>query len=148
MDSDAGIPMKLTEDELKLVQELRILNPARNIPSYTKATRGQLYADRVTRLLGSWPFLVVQSIILGLWVAFNILAWIQHWDPYPFILLNLALSFQAAYAAPLILMSQNRESQIDRQKLDYFYHVNLKSELEIELLHHKLDELVALIKAK
>ena len=140
--------MKLTEEELALIQELRVLNPARNIPSYAKASTGQLLADRATRLLGSWPFLMAQSIILALWVAFNIVAWIQHWDPYPFILLNLALSFQAAYAAPVILMSQNRESQIDRQKLEYFYHVNLKSELELELLHHKLDELTALVKAK
>ena len=140
--------MKLTHEELALIHELRALNPARNIPSYAKATRGQLWADQVTKLLGSWPFLVVQSIVLALWVALNIIAWAQHWDPYPFILLNLALSFQAAYAAPIILMSQNRESQIDRQKLDYFYHVNLKSELELELLHHKLDELTALIKAK
>jgi uncharacterized membrane protein len=102
----------------------------------------------VTRLLGSWPFLVAQTITLALWVVFNGIVWMQHWDPYPFILLNLALSFQAAYAAPVILMSQNRESQIDRQKLDYFYHVNLKSELELELLHHKLDELTVLVKAK
>ena len=140
--------MKLTEEELALIQELRVLNPARNIPSYSKATKGQLFADRVTRLLGSWPFLVAQSVLLALWLVFNIVAWIQHWDPYPFILLNLALSFQAAYAAPVILMSQNRESQIDRQKLEYFYHVNLKSELELELLHHKLDELTALVKAR
>ena len=140
--------MNLTEEELALIQELRVLNPARNIPSYAKATKGQLFADRVTRLLGSWPFLVVQSVILAIWVVFNIVAWLQHWDPYPFILLNLALSFQAAYAAPVILMSQNRESQIDRQKLEYFYHVNLKSELELELLHHKLDELMALVKAR
>lgn len=140
--------MQLTEDELALIQELRVLNPARNIPSYAKATRGQLFADRVTRLLGSWPFLMAQTAILALWVVFNIVAWIQHWDPYPFILLNLALSFQAAYAAPIILMSQNRESQIDRQKLEYFYHVNLKSELELELLHHKLDQLTALVQAK
>ncbi|MGH6890848.1 MAG: DUF1003 domain-containing protein [Dongiaceae bacterium] len=140
--------MKLTEEELALIQELRILNPARNVPSYAKATKGQLYADRVTKLLGSWPFLLAQSVILAMWVVFNIVAWVQHWDPYPFILLNLALWFQAAYAAPIILMSQNRESQIDREKLQYFYHVNLKSELELELLHHKLDELTALIKGK
>ena len=63
------------------------------------------------------------------------------WDPYPFILLNLALSFQAAYTAPVILMSQNREAQIDRQRLQNDYQINLKAELEIELLHQKIDEL-------
>src|SRR5262247_3331933 len=119
--------MKLTQEELALIHELRALNPARNIPSYAKATSGQLMADRVTRLLGSWPFLVAQTIILTLWVAFNVIAWAQHWDPYPFILLNLALSFQAAYAAPIIMMSQNRQAAIDRRAAEHDYQINLKA---------------------
>jgi len=68
-------------------------------------------------------------------------AWIKHWDPYPFILLNLALSFQAAYATPFILMSQNRQSGIDRQKAQQDLDCDLKAEMEIELLHEKLDSL-------
>ena len=56
--------------------------------------------------MGSWTFIIVQSVILALWIALNVIAWIEHWDPYPFILLNLALSFQAAYAAPFIMISQ------------------------------------------
>jgi uncharacterized membrane protein len=68
-------------------------------------------------------------------------AYIQRWDPYPFILLNLALSFQAAYAAPFIMMSQNRQQDIDRKQAEADYQVNIKAELEIELLHQKLDEL-------
>src|SRR5207253_11145862 len=71
----------------------------------------------------------------------NITAWIEHWDPYPFILLNLALSFQAAYAAPFIMMSQNRQQDIDRQAAENDYQVNIKAELEIELLHQKIDAL-------
>jgi uncharacterized membrane protein len=71
----------------------------------------------------------------------NITAWISHWDPYPFILLNLALSFQAAYATPFILMSQNRQSIIDRDKAQQDLDCDLKAELEIELLHEKLDSL-------
>jgi uncharacterized membrane protein len=73
------------------------------------------------------------------WLALNIVAWTEHWDPYPFILLNLVLSFQAAYTAPIILMSQNRQSAIDRDAAEHDYDVNLKAELEIELLHQKLD---------
>ena len=89
--------------------------------------------------MGSWPFIIVQTTILAFWITLNIVAWMRHWDPYPFILLNLALSFQAAYAAPFIMMSQNRQADVDRQKEDY--KINIKAELEIELLHQKLDEL-------
>src|SRR6185437_6654412 len=91
--------------------------------------------------MGSWRFIIIQTTILILWITLNIIAWIKHWDPYPFILLNLALSFQAAYAAPFIMMSQNRQSDIDRQKAENDYKVNIKAELEIELLHEKIDEL-------
>ncbi|HTX50355.1 MAG TPA: DUF1003 domain-containing protein, partial [Caulobacteraceae bacterium] len=68
-------------------------------------------------------------------------AFVERWDPYPFILLNLALSFQAAYAAPFIMMAQNRQQDIDRQEAENDHQVNIKAELEIELLHQKLDEL-------
>jgi uncharacterized membrane protein len=77
-------------------------------------TPGQRVADRLAIVMGSWTFMVVQSIILAAWIALNVLAWMRHWDPYPFILLNLALSFQAAYAAPIIMMSQNRLAAKDR----------------------------------
>lgn len=68
-------------------------------------------------------------------------AYVKRWDPYPFILLNLALSLQAAYAAPFIMMSQNRQQDIDRREASADYQINIKAELEIELLHQKLDEL-------
>jgi uncharacterized membrane protein len=71
----------------------------------------------------------------------NGFALIRHWDPYPFILLNLVLSFQAAYAAPIIMMSQNRQSEIDRRHAEHDYRINVKAELEIELLHNKIDAL-------
>jgi len=104
-------------------------------------TSGQRIADAVAATMGSWPFIIVQTTILALWIALNITAWIEHWDPYPFILLNLALSFQAAYAAPFIMMSQNRQQDIDRQQAAEDFRINVKAELEIELLHEKLDEL-------
>ena len=71
----------------------------------------------------------------------NVAAYVQRWDPYPFILLNLALSFQAAYAAPFIMLSQNRQQDIDRADAAADYQINIKAELEIELLHEKLDAL-------
>jgi uncharacterized membrane protein len=104
-------------------------------------TLGQQIADQVAATMGSWRFIIIQTTILLLWIVLNVTAWIRNWDPYPFILLNLALSFQAAYAAPFIMMSQNRQQDIDRQKAEEDFKVNVKAELEIELLHAKLDEL-------
>jgi len=91
--------------------------------------------------MGSWRFILVQTTLLVFWVGLNVTAYVQRWDPYPFILLNLALSFQAAYAAPFIMMSQNRQQDVDRKEAAADYQVNIKAELEIELLHQKLDEL-------
>ena len=104
-------------------------------------TVGQKIADTVAATMGSWTFIIVQSIILTAWIILNLIAFIEHWDPYPFILLNLALSFQAAYAAPFIMMSQNRQQDIDRKKAENDYNINVKAELEIEALHAKIDEL-------
>ena len=121
-------------------------------PASGPLTAGQRIADAVAATMGSWRFIIIQSTILLAWIALNITAWVQHWDPYPFILLNLALSFQAAYAAPFIMMSQNRQQDVDRGKAESDYRINVKAELEIELLHHKIDllretEVVALTKA-
>ena len=91
--------------------------------------------------MGSWRFIIIQSGILVIWIVLNVTAYIQQWDPYPFILLNLALSFQAAYAAPFIMMSQNRQQDIDRKQAENDFQVNVKAELEIELLHQKIDQL-------
>ena len=91
--------------------------------------------------MGSWTFIIIQSTILLFWIVLNITAYVQRWDPYPFILLNLALSFQAAYAAPFIMMSQNRQQDIDRKQAENDYQINIKAELEIESLHQKFDQL-------
>ena len=104
-----------------------------------KLTIGQKFADLVASTMGSWRFIIIQSVMLVIWVTLNLTAYIQKWDPYPFILLNLALSFQAAYAAPFIMMSQNRQLEIDRQEAKNDYLINIKAELEIELLHSKID---------
>ena len=104
-------------------------------------TMGQRVADQVAVTMGSWPFIIIQSMVLLVWIALNVTAYIERWDPYPFILLNLALSFQAAYAAPVIMMSQNRQQDIDRREAASDYRINVKAELEIELLHDKIDAL-------
>lgn len=115
-------------------------------------TVGQKISDHVARAVGSWKFIIIQSICILGWITYNSINRSEAWDPYPFILLNLMLSFQAAYTAPTIMMSQNRLSEIDRQQASSDFEVNVKAELEIELLHQKIDmmkekELYALTKA-
>jgi len=121
------------------LKRLRRQRPARHTVPQEGLTPGEKVADAVAAVVGSWTFIIAQTILLTLWIAANLLGWARAWDPYPFILLNLMLSFQAAYAAPIIMMSQNRQADIDRQKAEKDYDVNLKAELEIELLHQKVD---------
>lgn len=104
-------------------------------------TLGQRVADRVADTIGSWRFIITQSIILTIWIILNVTAWINRWDPYPFILLNLMLSFQAAYAGPVIMMSQNRQSAKDRIAAEIDHQVNTKAEYEIGLLARRIDEM-------
>jgi uncharacterized membrane protein len=138
---------EIHEAEEKLLAELRALrrDARTSLPQgeeeASPLTLGQRIADQVAATMGSWRFIIIQSTLLLGWITINITAWINHWDPYPFILLNLALSFQAAYAAPFIMMSQNRQQDIDRQSAESDYQINIKAELEIELLHQKIDAL-------
>jgi uncharacterized membrane protein len=129
---------RLTAEEHKLLVSLRERKPARNPPSGEPAL-GERLADAVATNVGSWTFIAIQSALLCLWIIANSVAWFMSWDPYPFILLNLVLSFQAAFTAPIIMMSQNRQSTIDRRNAQHDYDVNTKAELEIELLHQKVD---------
>lgn len=137
-----GFHHRLGDEELRLLARLR--SEARHTkplePTGSRST-GAKVSDAVTALVGSWPFIIVQSGLLVLWMVVNTVAWVNHWDPYPFILLNLVLSFQAAYTAPIIMMSQNRQSELDRTAAKTDYEVNLKSQLEIELLHQKIDQM-------
>lgn len=129
--------------EQRIINILRAKRPtAKNINKahYENRTFGQKVADAVAGAMGSWRFIIIQSLLLGFWIVLNTIAYINHWDPYPFILLNLALSFQAAYAAPIIMMSQNRQEAKDRLHAENDYEVNVKAEIEIAELHHKLDE--------
>lgn len=104
-------------------------------------TLGQRVADAFASMMGSWGFIIVQSMILVTWVILNVMAWVNQWDPYPFILLNLALSFQAAYSAPIIMMSQNRQSEKDRIAAEVDHETNVRAELKTGLLMSRLDDL-------
>ena len=145
MTNFGGIKHRLHDAEERLLAELRTLRrdvrKTQDGSQGPELTIGQRIADAVAATMGSWTFIIIQSVMLLIWIALNITAYVQQWDPYPFILLNLALSFQAAYAAPFIMMSQNRQQDIDRKSAENDYQVNIKAELEIELLHHKIDQL-------
>ncbi len=105
-----------------------------------KLSIGQHLADTIAATMGSWRFIIIQSCLLVTWITLNIVGWIDHWDPYPFILLNLALSFQAAYAAPIIMMSQNRQAEKDRLSAQNDYDVNKLGEIEIQAILLHLEE--------
>jgi len=105
-------------------------------------TIGQRIADKVADTIGSWPFIITQTIILITWITLNVTLKVsERWDIYPFILLNLALSFQAAYSGPVIMMSQNRQSAKDRLAAEIDHDVNTKAELEVSNLMRHIDEL-------
>jgi uncharacterized membrane protein len=108
--------------------------PVRNVNDLfaDQLSMGQRAADTVARVMGSWRFIIVQTIVLSFWILLNVTAWIQRWDPYPFILMNLVLSMQAAYAAPIIMMSQNRQVAKDRLEAHNDYLINQKAEEEIK----------------
>ena len=108
------------------------------IKSPDQLTTGERAADLLRNGMGSWGFVLAALAFLAGWMVAN---GSDGFDPYPFILLNLALSFQAAYAAPFIMMSQNRQQQVDRTQAADDYRINIKAELEIELLHEKIDGL-------
>ena len=91
---------------------------------HDRRTRGEQLADHVTEVFGSWRFIIVQTVAVVTWIGFNLIAFARHWDPYPFILLNLLFSTQAAHAAPLILLSQNRQADTDRIRAEHDYRVN------------------------
>jgi uncharacterized membrane protein len=114
--------------------------PIRNLnEAIENTTFGARAADAFASAMGSWTFIIIQSVILAIWIGLNAIAWIRHWDPYPFILLNLTLSFQAAYAAPIIMMSQNRQSAKDRLAAEQDYQVNTKAEEELKAVMQHLE---------
>jgi uncharacterized membrane protein len=102
---------------------------------------GSRLADSVANGMGSWKFIILQTILVILWMGLNLIGFMFHWDTYPFILLNLVFSTQAAYAAPIIMMAQNRQNERDRMQAQADYQTNIEAKLEIEALALKLNRL-------
>jgi uncharacterized membrane protein len=114
---------ELTRHNIEMIAKMETLaNMQRSV--------GDRIADIFAATAGSWLFIVIQSIILVCWMILNIVAWTWHWDPYPFILLNLALSFQAAYAGPIVMMSQNRQMRLSERRHHLDLQINLLAEQE------------------
>jgi uncharacterized membrane protein len=121
-----------------------------------KMTIGERVADWMSQGMGSWPFIIVQTIFVLLWMTVNAIGWALHWDPYPFILLNLMFSIQAAYAAPIIMMSQNRQNQRDREQARQDLETDIRSRKGVEQLHkmiarieiEKLDKIITLLESQ
>ncbi len=104
-------------------------------------TFGSRIADSLAKGMGSWRFIIIQTILVIFWMGLNLVGMIYHWDAYPFILLNLLFSTQAAYAAPIIMMSQNRQNDRDRAQAQADYQTNIDAKKEIEALTQKLNQL-------
>lgn len=111
-----------------------------------KLTTGQKLADKLTIYAGSWSFIIAFLLFLIVWMILNIALYLKHWDPYPFILLNLVLSCLAAMQAPIILMSQNRAAERDRHKAELDYYVNRKAEREVANMQRDLDDIKLMIR--
>lgn len=122
---------------------LNLVSTARHPTLSHKRTLGQKASDALTKLMGSWTFILLFLAFLILWIIINT-TWLtfgQAWDKKPFIMLNLILSCLAAFQAPIILMSQNRQAQKDRLRAEYDYAVNRKAEKEIEEMKKQLDRI-------
>jgi uncharacterized membrane protein len=111
--------MTITADELRRNVRTRHYRSVVNQAQQDQATVGERLADHIAAGIGSWRFLIIQTILVVLWVVLNLVAFVQHWDPYPFILLNLMFSVQAAYTGPVLLLASNRQSQKDRYTLEH-----------------------------
>ena len=131
----------MADNPAALLEQLREESRRRGPPVHRAGpdrTFAERAADGVASIVGSWRFILTQSALLIAWIVWNAASG-RPFDPFPFILLNLMLSFQAAYTAPIIMMSQNRQADVDRDRSIQDFDINRKAELEIELLHEKID---------
>ncbi len=142
--NEVGELSNLEEDVLKTIQNEETLSTKIASESeITKFTFGQRLADHIATFGGSWKFIIIFGLFILIWITSNIVFLVNKgFDPYPFILLNLILSCLAALQAPVIMMSQNRQEEKDRERGKLDYMINLKSELEIRMLHEKIDHLI------
>jgi uncharacterized membrane protein len=142
--NEVGELSHLEEDVLKTLQNQETLTSKMNTETdNSKFTLGQRLADKIASFGGSWRFIIIFGVFILIWIFSNIVFLVNKgFDPYPFILLNLILSCLAALQAPVIMMSQNRQEEKDRDRAKQDYMINLKSELEIRMLHEKIDHLI------
>lgn len=143
MFQEKGELAKIDRDVMDAINNNSILSENIRDEGDAKLTIGQRIADKVAAFGGSWTFIITFFLFILVWMFINI--WVlatKPFDPYPFILLNLILSCLAAIQAPIIMMSQNRQEQKDRQRSEHDYKINLKAELEIKLLSEKMDHLL------
>ena len=143
LEKGKGEVTKLDKEVIKSMASHNTLSKNINSEYYEERTFGQKLSDNIAQFGGSWKFIIIFFSILLVWVGINsYILLIKPFDPYPFILLNLILSCLAAIQAPIIMMSQNRKESKDRLRAENDYKVNLKSELEIRMLHEKIDNLM------
>lgn len=142
--SEVGELSSLEKDVLKTIEnEESISKQIGEDLEKTDFTYGQRLADKIATFGGSWKFIIIFGCFIVVWMFINIILLMSKaFDPYPFILLNLILSCLAALQAPVIMMSQNRQEEKDRARSKQDYMINLKSELEIRMLHEKIDHLI------
>ena len=143
IEEEVGELSGLEKEVLESLQRHELLSSNTEQEFDQERTFGEKLSDRLATFGGSWKFLIIFSFFLLCWITINSL--VMFWrpaDPYPFILLNLLLSCLAAVQAPIIMMSQNRQEEKDRLRSQHDYQVNLKAELEIRLIHEKLDHLL------
>ncbi|MGC9309434.1 MAG: DUF1003 domain-containing protein [Candidatus Nanoarchaeia archaeon] len=128
----------------------QVKNLKEDVPRIIKGERtlGQKAADALARYAGSWGFIICFVIFLIAWMLTNVYAWINTWDPYPFILLNLVLSCLAAIQAPIILMSQNRQAEKDRRKAEYDYQVDKKTQKQVYEIRQQLFKIQKMLRDK
>ena len=143
---------RLSDEEMKILISMsisRILVDSSSDEAKQKSTFGERLADKIAEFGGSWTFIISFGFFIMVWISANV--WLllnKGFDPYPFILLNLILSCLAALQAPVIMMSQNRQEQKDRERAKSDYEINLRAELEIRLLHENLDYVIQHLTAK
>lgn len=148
MNNDANVIDSILEDVQKDMKNEQLLHHilekkiASNYEDDDDYTFGEKAADTMARFAGSWTFIIAFTLTLVFWIILNLYLLTRPFDPFPFILLNLVLSCIAAIQAPLIMMSQNRQEVKDRERAENDYRVNLKTEIIIQDLHNKLDQIM------
>jgi uncharacterized membrane protein len=142
LEKEVGTLSELENEVIEALHKNQTISDDVDQTIEEKLTYGQRLADHIAAFGGSWTFIICFFTILFSWIAINLYLLTKPFDPYPFILLNLILSCLAALQAPVIMMSQNRQEEKDRERSKHDYQVNLKAELEIRMLHEKMDHLI------